>query len=310
MPGPPTVRLPQGVPFREVEPEPNPFWAALGAGLGGGADQGMDPTTQAIAAAAGPRRRTTDIQLDALATPPPPDAPAMFRAEGPASMAMAKLEEARAAAEPTQDDIVREGFVKGGWTDPGIDWASERAGFLAQGNADREAEDAGNARMAQNALMPGGRSAMDALSDDVRFGGLQRARQMQNPAFARQQRQEDTIAGAQTFMDPRMKAMRDQQQQEGLASKISLEELGLMFAGDPRRQKLDERDFLQSLKLAQARSPYGFMSGGNSPAPRGTGGGQPMSEEQIRSAVLAAGGDENDVLETIADAESRGILTR
>jgi hypothetical protein len=162
--------------------------------------------------------------------------------------------------------------------DPSIDWASEREGFLAQGNADRMAAEAADAPRAAQSIFPWGRSVDDEARSSGALRGLQEARSMQDPGYRRQQRVEDSLADETAFVDPRAQAARGMRREEGLADKAGMNELMMLLQNDPRMLAAAQRAFSQKKELTQieaaGRNPFGAMMGmgGNSPAPRGTGG--------------------------------------
>lgn len=286
MAGPtPTVKLPQGVPYREVTPDPSLLWEALSSG----ADQGNDPTSQAIAASI-PQRRTEDIELEGM--PAPPDAPEMFRTPSAAMSGLSKAADSSLPPEIAERMKIRAGF-SGGANDPGVDWAAERAGFLGQGNADREAMEADEQRQARGSVFPGGRTGSDTLRDDLAFRSLQRARDMTDPRYAREQRQQDTLADADTYSDPRMGAFRGAKRQDALTDRASLNELQMMFANDPRALAAEQRGFGQKKTLAEidARGHMGafgaMMGGENSAAPRGTASMQDVQDYASAHGITA-----------------------
>lgn len=298
------TRLPQGVPLREA-PRELPSWLAA---LGSGADQGMDPTTEAIVASAPARRRTTDIELPGL--PEPPAAPSMF---APPAAAMQGLSEA-SVNRNLPPEVLEQMKVRAGFSIPeGIDWEQERAGFLNQGNADREADNAAMQAQVGQSVFPWGRTVSDTVRDDTAFRGLQQARSMTDPAYRREQEQRDELARAETFMDPRVMSARQSSREDAIAEARGLKELGITLGLDPRAQRLEDLDTERRIKVAQAqglaRNPFGAMLGGAAPAantsaPRGT----PMTEAEIRQKVIAMGGAEQDVLDTIEEARAAGLL--
>ena len=154
-------------------------------------------------------------------------------------------------------------------------------GFLAAGNARREAEDAEDARRAQAALFPGGRTGEDVAQSNMALRRLQQARQELDPAYQREQ----DVRDAATFTDPRMVRRREMQTREGLDEKRGMGELALKLGISPNALFQDAVRHQRMLDIekvrASGRNIYGSLAA-SAGIPRGTDDPNgPLTEAEV-----------------------------
>lgn len=205
-------------------------------------------------------------------------------------------------------------------------------------------------QMQAKLALEGLRNARAGEAQSLQRGGIE-IEQM-DPEFQRENRRADTLSAADTFMNPRMATMRGAQTSDAAARRRALavadseafmspaasmargmcttedmgrrkaiEEMGLMFATDPRRQQLAAQEHQRKLDVTRAGSRFGSFlqpGGASAAAPPGMASrGGPASapipteqytEQDIREFVASQGGTEQDVMRIIAEASAEGTL--
>lgn len=201
--------------------------------------------------------------------PPLPAAPAMFRPQAPNMPSQRALTGSDSGfMRPTPQDLVRRGGISSAGP---VDWAAERAGFLNRENpfaADIALR--ANAMEGRRLVEENAASDRPDLFEDIKnqyaLQGLRRASEQADPAYQRQQEEEDAIQQALTFMNPQIAGARHMRTNEAVNQQRQLGDAELEHQMDPRQQLLDMIRFLRQQALAQTqasgRNPLLGMMGG------------------------------------------------